>query len=523
MSERSDVATGGDGALGRISLQLASSLDLDEVLGEITRALIEDLDAALARIWLLRPGDSCATCAQAKACATHVPCLHLVASAGVSERTDGAYRRVPVGALKIGVIASTREPICTTDLAGDARIADKAWVREHGLGAFAGYPLVFRGEVLGVLAIFAREKLSAEKFDRLAIFAAHSAVAIKNARLFDDVQRLSRRLEAENAYLKEELRGAVPAGIVGDSPALRRVLAELDRVAPTSSTVLLSGETGTGKELFARAVHERSPRRDRALVKVNCAAISPSLVESELFGHERGAFTGALQRRIGRFELADGGTLFLDEIGELSLEAQAKLLRVLQEHEVERLGGTLPIRVDVRIVCATNRDLSADVRALRFRADLFYRINVFPIEIPPLRQRREDIPLLVEAFAKSSAQKIGRAIRGVDDEAMAMLALYDWPGNVRELYNVLERAAILAEGPLIGVHDLPELRGGVEPPPEGSPPPADVASLREHVEAYERTLIADALKQAGQNQSEAARLLRTSRATLLYKIKAYGL
>ena len=389
--------------------------------------------------------------------------------------------------------------------------------------SFAGYPLEFDGEVLGLLATFARRALTDLELEWLGIFAAQASVAIKNAGLFAEVTTLTRRLEAENVYLKEELGEANATGIVGRSATLGRALVALERVAPTMSTVLIHGETGTGKELFARALHEKSARRDGPLVKVNCAAIAPSLVESDLFGHEKGAFTGALQRRIGRFELAHGGTLFLDEIGELPVEAQAKLLRVLQEHELERVGGSHSIRVDARIVAATNRDLAADVKSGRFRADLFFRLNVFPIEIPPLRDRREDIPLLVDAFTLALAARLGAAPKAVDDDALAYLSAYDWPGNVRELHNVIERASILARSNRIGVAELPELSvadGGSDESSDGEASlDAPEVPLKERVNAYERSLIAEALRRADGNQSEAARLLRTSRATLQYKMK----
>jgi transcriptional regulator with GAF, ATPase, and Fis domain len=487
-------AAGIEATLGRVTLRMASSLDLGEVLGEITRGLARDLGAALARIWLIEPEDP--------------KTLRLAASAGLSERLDGSRGRVPIGALKIGQIAETRSPLCTTKLSGDPRFPDQDWIRENGLASFAGYPLVYREELLGVLAMFARTELGAADLERLGVFAAQAAIAIENAALFARVDALMKRLEAENTYLREELEESRPTGIVGESAALRGVLDQLARVAPTTSTVLLLGETGTGKELFARAIHEGSPRRAGPLIKVNCAALAPSLVESELFGHEKGAVTGAAQRRHGRFELAHGGTLFLDEVTELPLELQAKLLRVLQEREVERVGGTSPVRVDVRIVAATNRDLAAEVRAGRFRQDLFFRLNVFPLRIPPLRERREDVRALAEGF-------LARTARAIDDEAVAYLEAYDWPGNVRELENVLERAAVLARGPRITVADLPDLGDRTSEPADGS--------LKERVGAYERTLIEDALRRANGNQSEAARLLRTSRATLQYRMKTLGL
>jgi transcriptional regulator with GAF, ATPase, and Fis domain len=503
-------SAGLEATLGRVSLRMASSLELSDVLGEITRGLVRDLEAAMARIWLVRKEEP--------------EWLSLVASAGLSERLDGSHARVRIGSLKIGQIASTRVPVCTSDLVTDPRFGDKTWVEENGLTTFAGYPLEFDDELLGVLAMFTRRPLTELEVEWLGIFAAQASVAIKNAGLFAEVSALTGRLEAENRYLREELGEAGPAGIVGRSAALTRALCELERVAPTMSTVLLHGETGTGKELFARALHEQSLRSKGPLVKVNCAAIPAALLESELFGHEKGAFTGALQRRIGRFELAQGGTLLLDEIGELPLEAQAKLLRALQEHEIERIGGTRSVRIDARIVAATNRDLAADVRAGRFRADLFFRLNVFPIEVPPLRDRRDDIPSLADAFLGALAMRFGSTPKAVDEDALAYLQAYDWPGNVRELHNVLERASILARSDRIGAADLPELTSSSDEIHEAEAPSDELGlSLKDRVNAYERSLIAEALRRAQGNQSEAARLLHTSRATLQYKMKVLHL
>jgi PAS domain S-box-containing protein len=265
-------------------------------------------------------------------------------------------------------------------------------------------------------------------------------------------EREQARLQAQNLYLQEEIKAAHNfEQIVGRSPALLDVLAHVGRVAPTDASVLVTGETGTGKELIARAVHSASPRKDKPLIKVNCPALPAGLVESELFGHEKGAFSGAIARRQGRFELADGGTLFLDEIGELPAEAQVKLLRVLQEREFDRVGGTAPIRVDVRVIAATNRDLLREVREKRFREDLYYRLNVFPVRLPPLRERRDDIPLLVHFLVNKFAPRVGKRLDGVSRETMWRLQEYPWPGNVRELENVLERAVILATGPTLEV------------------------------------------------------------------------
>jgi len=263
-----------------------------------------------------------------------------------------------------------------------------------------------------------------------------------------------RRLEVENLLLRDELARPGFPSIVGDSAGMREVSNEIRRVAPTDATVLLTGETGTGKELFARAIHELSPRATKPFVAINCAAIPETLIESELFGHEKGAFTGATARQIGRFELADGGTVFLDEIGELGFGGQAKVLRVLQERTFERVGGRLPIQVDVRIICATNRNLPDEVGRKTFREDLFYRVNTFPIEVPPLRARREDIDALVDHFVERFSREIGRRGLTIREDARTILRSYDWPGNVRELENCIERAAILAEGKSVRPEDL---------------------------------------------------------------------
>jgi transcriptional regulator with GAF, ATPase, and Fis domain len=270
-----------------------------------------------------------------------------------------------------------------------------------------------------------------------------------------EVERLKDRLDAENRYLQEELKDTHDFDeIMGSSEPLRRTLRKIDHVANTDTSVLLLGETGTGKELFARAIHHRSPREDRPLVKVNCAALPAALIESELFGHVQGAFTGALSDKVGRFQLADGGTLFLDEIGELNLDLQSKLLRVLQEGEFERIGSTETVAVDVRIIAATNRDLLAAMDEGSFRPDLYYRLAVFPIEVPPLRMRREDIPVLVWHFIEQKQVRLGRKIEHIPQRVMEALLEYDWPGNVRELENVIERAIILSSGATLAVHEV---------------------------------------------------------------------
>lgn len=441
--------------LEQIALQMASSLDLQEVLATITQGLVDELDGAFARIWLLGPGDHCTDCYKAADCTNRDRCLHLKASAGLYTNLNGEYRRIPLGALKIGQIAQGFGSIYTNDVLGDDRLPNKQWMQDNRLRSFAGYPLKFRWELLGVIAMFGRRPLSEEEFERFAVFANGAAIAIKNAQLFTEVEQLKNRLQAENLYLREELRLEHNfEEIIGESQSIKAVLRHVEQVAPTDSTVFIRGDTGTGKELIARAIHHLSPRRARSLVKVNCGAIPANLVESELFGHEKGSFTGALQRRIGRFELADHGTIFLDEVGELPLDAQVKLLRVLQEREVERVGSGHSTKVDVRVIAATNRDLHAAVKAGSFRADLLYRLNVFPIEVPPLSARASDIPLLVNLFVTKFSNKIGKRIDGVSQVTMDRLTKYAWPGNIRELENVIERATILAKGPVLQIDDV---------------------------------------------------------------------
>jgi PAS domain S-box-containing protein len=341
------------------------------------------------------------------------------------------------------------------------------------------------------------------------------------------LQKEKARLEAQNAYLYEEILTDYNFGaVVGESPALRKVLEQTQLVASTGASVLISGESGTGKELIARAIHEQSPRKGRVLIKVNCSAIPDSLFESEFFGHVRGAFTGAVKEKPGRFELADGGTLFLDEIGEVPLAMQAKLLRVLQEQEIERVGDTCTRKVDVRIVAATNRDLMKEVDRGRFRQDLFYRLNVFPIALPPLRERREDIPLLAAHFARKSARQMGRPTPQITIATMRELASYDWPGNIRELQNAVERAVIVSRGgPL--QFELPEPK----PVVVTEVAPARLAAqptllTREELKRQERDNIVRALKQSNGKvfgPGGAAELLGMKPTTLASRIRALGL
>ncbi len=318
-----------------------------------------------------------------------------------------------------------------------------------GVRAYVCVPLMARGRAIGALLLqsFAPNRYAVEDVPLLEEVAKQIALAVENMRAFEEIARLRAKLEEENRYLQEEIKSDHNfEEIVGQSRAIKELFKAIEAVAPVGATVLITGETGTGKELVARALHNLSPRRGKALIKVNCAALPAGLIESELFGHEKGAFTGAIARKIGRFELAHGGTLFLDEIGDLPLELQPKLLRVLQEGEFERIGASHTITVDVRVIAATNRDLETAIRENRFRSDLYYRLNVFPIRLPPLRERTEDIPLLVRYLTLKYGPLLGKRISNVSPAIMKMLQTYSWPGNVRELENVIERATILSAG-----------------------------------------------------------------------------
>jgi formate hydrogenlyase transcriptional activator len=359
--------------------------------------------------------------------------------------------RLPVEGSPAGEAFRTREPVVLERMEG-SRFSAESMRHLTDLGMHSGCwaPLVHRGEAIGTLAVASRLELGFSQRDATMLreVADQVAMAVSNAVAFRQIAELRDRLRQEKQYLEEEINLEKRFDdIVGESTGLRQVLKEIETVAPTNATVLIQGETGTGKELLARDIHRLSPRKDHTFVKVNCAAIPAGLLESELFGHEKGAFTGAISQKIGRLELAHQGTLFLDEIGDLPLELQPKILRALQEKEFERLGSTRTIPVDVRIIAATNRELGKMVAEKQFRSDLYYRLRVFPITIPPLRERREDIPLLVRYFVDRHARQLNRKITNISSDVMQALTRWDWPGNIRELDNFLERAVILSTGP----------------------------------------------------------------------------
>ena len=453
--------------------------------------------------------------------------LHVL---GASEATPYIPAIVlPVEDDPAGLVWQVQQPLIISSVAEESR-----WprflerVQPHGLQSLYGLPLTTARRRLGTLVFASRQPAVYDAADArfLQLVANQVAVAVENALAFQEIEAAFREIQAlkdklakENAYLVEEVRTEHNFGeIVGESATLLRVLKEVETVAPTGSTVLIRGETGTGKELIARALHELSPRRDRTFVKLNCAAIPTGLLESELFGHEKGAFTGAISQKVGRFELAHQGTLLLDEVGDIPPELQPKLLRVLQEQEFERLGGTQTIKVDVRLVAATHRDLTRLVADGRFREDLYYRLNVFPLVLPPLRERRDDIPRLVRHFTHRFARRMGRRIETIPTAAMHALVRYPWPGNIRELQNVIERAVILSPGPslLVPTGDLQPVAAHTQAP----------AAVPNTLADAERDHILGVLRETGwvlSGPNGAAARLGMKRTTLQSKMKKLGI
>jgi len=374
--------------------------------------------------------------------------LHILETNIPGEKPVGG--ETPVDGHPAGLVWQTQEPFVVSDVENETRYLEfLRRLREHHVRSLALIPLTTAQRRLGAMGFgrLAPHAITADELQFMRRVASQIAVAVDNALNIRELEALKNKLAEEKLYLEEEIRTQFNfEEIVGESAALKRALSQVQISAPADTTVLLLGESGTGKELFARAIHNLSPRRSRTFVKVNCAAIPSGLLESELFGHERGAFTGAVNQKIGRFELADRGSLFLDEVGDLPLELQPKLLRILQEQEFERLGSTRTQRVDVRVVAATNSDLSNRVAQRAFRSDLYYRLNVFPIQIPALRDRAEDIPLLVRYFVQQFSRRLNRQVEYIPADAMDALSSYSWPGNIRELENLVERAVLLSPG-----------------------------------------------------------------------------
>jgi formate hydrogenlyase transcriptional activator len=431
--------------------------------------------------------------------------------------------RVPVEGTLSGQVFKTREPVLLETLEGAPHAPESMrTLARLGMASGCWVPLIHHGKAIGTLGVLSRMEraFGTQDVAMLARIAVQVAMAVDNSLAFRRIAELRDKLRQEKQYLQDEINLENRfEDIVGESAGLRRVLKEIETVAPTNATVLIQGETGTGKELLARSIHRLSPRHERTFIKLNCAAIPAGLIESELFGHEKGAFTGAIARKIGRLELAHEGTLFLDEVGELPLDLQPKLLRALQEREIERLGGIRPISVDIRLIAATNRDLAQMVQEKQFRSDLYYRLRVFPIFAPPLRERAGDIPVLVQHFVATHSRRMGKSIQTIPDETMNALIRWPWPGNIRELENFLERAVILTRGPVLYV-PLAELETKVEEAFESAA--AEGATLHE----AEREHILRVLRETGGQiggPDGAAERLGLKRTTLNSKMKKLGI
>jgi len=496
-----------------VMLQLSNALLANMEIGKL-------LGAISASIHEVVPHDRAAL-------ALYDPAMGDMTVQFLDQREDAVFpgdARVPVEGTLAGMVFRSGEPLLLERLA-DAAFAPSSISSLNRLGMRSGcwVPLIHNGNIIGTMGVLSRIEsgIGKQEMGMLGRIAVQVAMAVDNAAALRRMAELRDRLRQEKQYLEAEIDSENRfEDIVGESTGLRRVLKEIATVAPTDATVLIQGETGTGKELLARAVHRLSPRHERTFIKLNCAAIPAGLIESELFGHEKGAFTGAIARKIGRLELAHEGTLFLDEIGEMPLDLQPKLLRALQEREIERVGGTRPIPVKVRLIAATNRDLAKMVAEKQFRSDLFYRLKVFPVFAPPLRDRAGDIPILVRHFVDTHSRRMGKTIESIPDETMQALIRWQWPGNIRELENFLERAVILTRGPVLFV-PLAELETEADEDENADTVPENPslqAAEREHI----LRVLRESKGQIGGSHGAAARL-GLKRTTLNSKLKKLGI
>jgi len=494
--------------LYEISTALGSSQNLGNTLHEVLELLSRKMGVGRSSITLYDPSND-----------------ELVTEAAFGLTMDAKERgKYKIGEGITGRVFQSGEPAIVPSVSKEPLFLNKTGARKdlHRKDiSFICVPIKNAKHPIGTISVdrlFEGEEISLDEDLRLLSIIA--SMIAQTAQLYRSVHEEKNRLMEENIQLRHELQDKFRIhNIIGHSSKMREVFEMIENVAKSNATVLIRGESGTGKELVAHAIHYNSPRGAKPFVKVNCAALPESLLESELFGYEKGAFTGAHERKIGRFEMAHSGTIFLDEIGEFSIPTQAKILRVLQEREIERLGGTKTIPLDVRVITATNKNLEEALRAGLFREDLYYRLNVFPVYIPPLRDRKDDLPLLVDYFIEKYAREHGRSIKRISTQAIDMLMLYHWPGNVRELENTIERAILVASGSVIQGHHLPPT---LQLPTSQTIVTGRI-SFENAVENYERELILDALKASAGNQSQAARLLGTTWRVIGYKAKKLGI
>ena len=523
-------------AFESVAIAASQERSLENILERVAEGVVSIDDIALSSLYVIGPGDMCSGCIQRPLCANQSRCLHLVATALHKEVSEvdrrlyfdslGTFSRAPLN-------TNTKEWVPGTSYELSLELfsfqsewkAIGEWFQRLGVKTCAISPMIFRGEALGAMIVYFRKRPDQRESQWVRIFADTAAVTIANYRAFEQLEQVNQRIAAENSFLREEIEAAVGGtSILATSSAMKTAIDLIEMVAPTDAPVLILGETGVGKELVAHAIHQNSPRRDHNLVKVNCSAIPRELFESEFFGHVKGAFSGALRDRIGRFELADGGTLFLDEVGDLPMEMQPKLLRLLQEGEFEAVGDNRTRRANVRVLAATNRNLQSAVAAGQFRADLYYRLNMFPVEVPPLRQRREDIPLLTRHFVKTACQRFNRPPLALSAGDLAQLQNYDWPGNVRELQNIIERGVISARDGAVSI-DLPKQSVLNSQAMPNSVEEIKVVSSDE-TRRMQRDGIVAALERSGgkvYGPGGAAELLGVPPTTLAARIRKFGL
>jgi transcriptional regulator with GAF, ATPase, and Fis domain len=510
-------------AIKSLAQAVAAARSPDSVLRDVVQGLAMTEGIALARVWLIVENED------------EPAHLELRASVGASivnpekrwNTTDGAHHKLPLSYGKVGRVATANQPLLLQRGPRDW-LLHPDWADAEQIQSFAGQPLAYRSDVLGVVACFSRRVLHKHDLAWLRVFADHAALAVANARTLDEITRLREIAAAKPGAGRWLGADGSGASLVAESSRMKRVLEQLELVARTDAPVLITGESGVGKELVAAAIHASSRREQQPFIKVNCASIPRELFESEFFGHVRGAFSGALRDRQGRFLAAHGGSLLLDEVGEIPLELQGKLLRVLQDQTFEAVGDDRTRHVDVRVLAATNRSLLAEVEAGRFRRDLYYRLNVLPIEVPPLRERRDDVLPLARMFLKTAASRLGIVAPVLSPDEEAALLAYDFPGNVRELENLIERAVVLGRsGPPL----MAPLAREPAPAVEAAQPPVDPAALEDVIpepsfRRLERRNIVNALSRCGwqiAGERGAAKLLELSPSTLSYRMKQLGI
>lgn len=526
-------------SIKQLLLHMAQERSIDKLLELIVSRMTERAHVAMTCIWLIRKGMDCTECGVAGSCPEQGACLQLAAIDAGDSIDPETYQKLksdlgifPINNSKIGKLASSLETVVRlVNVHKDPEWEMvNYWAGSEPSLFFSGQPLVNENEILGVIGIFSRINRIPEGNIWLRMIANHFAISLTNARAFQEIEKLKMQLELENEFLRDELKEYKNFGsLVGQSPALSNTLKQIELVAPTDTNVLILGESGTGKELVAREIHNHSLRANQPMIMVNCASVPKGLYESEFFGHVKGAFTGAVRDRAGRFEAANGGTLLLDEIGEVPLDMQTKLLRVLQEGLYERIGEDRTRKTDVRIIASTNKDLKKEVQKKRFRQDLYYRLNVFPIEIAPLRDRKDDIPLLAVHFLEIFSKKLNRPGLRLSKANMLKLQGFNWPGNVRELQNIMERAVIISSSNKLNLN-LPAEEPENEPSVHKSGNAGiftnpDVITENE-IREQQRTNILSALRQCHgriYGENGAARMLKVKPTTLAYRIKKMGI